>query len=807
MIPKFDFPSTIACSALAFAAAILVSQHAAARQDASNPDFTKGEPIPEGATHTWNLGPTGARGWIHSHNLVTTRARQIYITEVAEGSPADGVLRVGDVILGVEEKEFEHDPRVEMGSAITRAEAGSGRLRLSVWRNGETTGLFVPLKPMGAYADTAPYDCQKSRRILEHGANALAKRMREPDYASTQNAITRSLNALALLAVGNRNHAPIIRREAEWASNFSSDNFQVWWYAYVIMFLAEYQEATGDRSFQNGLKRLALESAGGQSIVGSWGHRFANPDGRLGGYGMMNAPGIPLTISLVMARDSGVADPVIDQAIDRSAKLIRFYAGKGSPPYGDHTPWTQTHEDNGKSGMAAVLFNLLGERENSEFFTLMSVSSHGPERDTGHTGNFTNMLWAIPSISLAGPDATGAWMAEFGSWYFDLARTWDFRFPNPGPPQPKPCSFGNWDATGAYLLAYAMPDKRIRLTGKNPTVVRPINATVAAKLLYHGRGWSNDDRESAYDSLSEPQLIERLSNWSPAVRERAAMALSRKARGGGSMPVDKFIEMLEAPSLDGRYGACEALKLARGHGAPAVPALIAQLDHEDLWLRCLAADALAHIGNPAMVALPTMLERITRGATPEDPRAMEQRFFISAVFGQMLRQSIDGVDRDALRKAVVAGLQNQDGRARGQISSIYQKFGLEEVKPLLPVIHEAIIKPAPSGIMFADEVRVSGLRLLAQHHIEGGIEAAVAYLTDQNPWASEKRTPSILKIIESYGAHAQSVVPRLLEIAANIEGGEVNFPLHLSQQKAADIRATVERIQASTERPPLIRIE
>ncbi|MCL4180416.1 MAG: hypothetical protein KJ072_22050, partial [Verrucomicrobia bacterium] len=31
-------------------------------------------------------------------------------------------------------------------------------------------------------------------------------------------------------------------------------------------------------------RRLALEAANGQSAVGSWGHGFARPDGRLGGY-------------------------------------------------------------------------------------------------------------------------------------------------------------------------------------------------------------------------------------------------------------------------------------------------------------------------------------------------------------------------------------------------------------------------------------------------------------------------------------------------------------------------------------------
>jgi hypothetical protein len=87
-----------------------------------------------------------------------------------------------------------------------------------------------------------------------------------------------------------------------------------------------------------GLKRLALEAARGQSAVGSWGHKFARPDGRLYGYGMMNSPGVPLTISLVLARKAGVKDPAVDLAIERSARLMRFYISKGAIPYGDHHP-------------------------------------------------------------------------------------------------------------------------------------------------------------------------------------------------------------------------------------------------------------------------------------------------------------------------------------------------------------------------------------------------------------------------------------------------------------------------------------
>ncbi|MGB2453684.1 MAG: acetylesterase, partial [Akkermansiaceae bacterium] len=61
------------------------------------PDFTKGDSIPAGATHDWNLGATGARGWMFSDKMETSTARQIAITKISPNSPADGPLKVGDV--------------------------------------------------------------------------------------------------------------------------------------------------------------------------------------------------------------------------------------------------------------------------------------------------------------------------------------------------------------------------------------------------------------------------------------------------------------------------------------------------------------------------------------------------------------------------------------------------------------------------------------------------------------------------------------------------------------------------------------
>lgn len=794
----------LAFALVAFLAAPLPAL-AAAKGQITIPDFTKGDAIPAGAKHDWNLGATGLRGWMFCDKMVTSDARQIAVTKVEKGSPADGILAVGDVILGVGGKAFSYDPRTELGKALTAAEsdAGGGKLALTRWREGKAEEVVVKLAVFGSYSATAPFDCEKSKRILEQGCKALAEKVAQPSHG--EDAIVRSLNALALLASGNPAYLPLVKREAEWAAAYTSRSMQTWHYGYVTMLLAEYVMATGDQSVMPGLRRLALEAAKGQSAVGSWGHGFATPSGRLGGYGMMNSPGLPLTISLVMAREAGVKDPEVSRAIELSARLLRFYIGKGAIPYGDHHPWIENHDDNGKCGMAAVLFNLLGEAKGAEFFSRMSVASHGPERDTGHTGNFFNILWALPGVAQSGPNATGAWMNEFGTWYFDLARRWDGSFLHQGPPEPDEDSYAGWDCTGGYLLAYAMPLKKIYLTGKRPAITPQLDTAAAQSLILDGRGWNNKDRHSVYDKLSDDQLFERLSSWSPIVRERAAMALGRRK----DVSIPPLLKLLDSPRLESRYGACQALISLRGRGASAIEPLRKLLAEKDLWLRIKAAEALASIGKPAMPAVPQLLELLAQVDAANDPRGMQQRYLSFALFddGGMLRRSLDGVDREALYKAVRAGLKNQDGRARGAIGSVYRNLFTEEIKPLLPAIYQAVVEPAPSGEMFADGIRVEGLRLLAKHRIEEGLSACVKYTRDQNPWASEKRTPELMKILLSYGTHAKSVIPELTRIGDYFAKDEKDFPKNLMLVKAKSVRETIAAIEASTDSPELIRLK
>ncbi len=109
--------------------------------------------------------------------------------------------------------------------------------------------------------------------------------------------------------------------------------------------------------------------------------------------------------------------------------------------------------------------------------------------------------------------------------------------------------------------------------------------------------------------------------------------------------------------------------------------------------------------------------------------------------------------------------------------------------------------------MFADGVRVEGLRLLAQHHIEEGMPALVIYTRDQNPWESQIRTPELMKILLSYGTHAKVVIPELTKIAKYFEKDEKDFPPPLMRMKAKSVREAITAIEATTDGPELIRLK
>jgi len=231
------------------------------------------------------------------------------------------------------------------------------------------------------------------------------------------------------------------------------------------------------------------------------------------------------------------------------------------------------------------------------------------------------------------------------------------------------------------------------------------------------------------------------------------------------------------------------------------------LKDEDMWVRVKAAEALGRIGEPAMIAAPQLLHMLARGPTAEDPRGMEQRYLADAVFSGregLLRGSLDGVERAQLLSAVRAALLNEDGRTRGNLAIIYRKLSFEELKPLLPSIHKAIIEKSPSGIMFDGTIQDAGLDLYSKNHVSEGIELIADYVWQQKPHGSEKRVTQYCNMLKRYGAHARRAIPKLERAIDYFENEEKDFPKRLSQQKADDVRKAIEEIKQLTEKPELV---
>ena len=186
------------------------------------------------------------------------------------------------------------------------------------------------------------------------------------------------------------------------------------------------------------------------------------------------------------------------------------------------------------------------------------------------------------------------------------------------------------------------------------------------------------------------------------------------------MIVPALLEMLASDDLDARYGACQALGSLKGKAAAAMEPLTEALGSEDVWLRIQACYALAGIEEAARPAAPHML-RLALTEDPADPRGFTQRYLAFCLFypGGALRM------RGVLRRtsATSAGTcsstrrpsapERRRARARAA-GTIYKILPFERLVPLLPRIVESVRTPSPSGVMFANGIRLAGLDLLSE---------------------------------------------------------------------------------------------
>jgi hypothetical protein len=615
----------------AVAMALTIAGALAAASPPVPPDLTRSNTVDR--TLTYNLGATGLRGWIYTkpatyldsvQGRTTTSSRQILVTHVGAKSPADGVMQLDDVILGAGGRPFTDDARKSLALAIQEAEkeTNQGILKLTRWRAGKTEEVQLKLRVMGTYRDTAPYDCAKSKRILDEACKALAKEPLEEDWAG-------AVNGLALLATGKPEYLPRVRDFARKMGPPSlklelKDGMVVWDWGYRNLFVCEYYLLTGDQEVLHAIQEYTVSLAKGQSLYGTFGHGISmrTPDGQLHGsiapYGPVNAAGLVANIAIVMGKKCGVKDPEIDPAIERASKFFGYYVDKGGIPYGEHMPWPY-HENNGKNSMTALLFALQGNQTaQAKFFAEMSTAGYA-NREYGHTGQGFSYLWGALGANAGGPDAAAAFFKE-ASWHFDLVRRCDGSFTYDGGEQYGAgrtddntyygqSSYDGLSPAATYVLTYSMPLKELCITGKDANKANWLSKREAADAIASGR-FDVDCKK-----MTAPELVAAFRDWSPIVRGWAAEELARRPEAKAMVP--QLIAMAEGTDMHARQGACEALGCIKNTNA--LPVLVRLLQHDDRWLRVKAADALKKMGDAARPVLPGMLQAVVVTAEPLQP--------------------------------------------------------------------------------------------------------------------------------------------------------------------------------------------
>lgn len=209
------------------------------------------------------MGPTGIIG------AKNRGGGQVRILAVMAGSPADGKVLPGDVLLGVQGHTFRRGQEIDrlVGNAIIKAEteAGKGILKIDIWRDrnwlkqqrgmdvfgvdieqmfreaeaggadvyeweneegrtalveamvkedavpvdGLYTNVTLQLEVMGTYSDTSPWDCPVVQKVRDNALRYIAKRFK-PDVRGR---IRGSWpDALALVASGKPEYVKLARQ-------------------------------------------------------------------------------------------------------------------------------------------------------------------------------------------------------------------------------------------------------------------------------------------------------------------------------------------------------------------------------------------------------------------------------------------------------------------------------------------------------------------------------------------------------------------------------------------------------------------
>lgn len=437
----------------------------------TEPPVYNNRPQPGREYELGDIGVTGIKAHIKKGVTVAVEGAE-------PNTPADGKFNPGDIIVGVNGVLLKgKNPYVILGAALTEAEAADGVLKFDIKPDKDDTIKPVTIKipVLGAYSQTFPLNCDKSKKIIQQAAEFYSSKDRLKGHT-----MCNALACLFLLSTGDERYVPRVKeyfsqflkkRETWGALNREDDAKEVqgvgdntWYNGYNGIACAEYYLRTGDRSVLPLLQYYCDDAKRRQYWGKGWGHwGYALNPAYEGAGGLMNPAGTQVLTTLLLGKECGVK--VDEKTLLGALKFWYRFAGHGTIPTTDTRTW-YILRNAGKDGATAAAMQIASHAQGdvsiyqqAKEYLSMSALTSWPAMDYefeafwhGLAGanvlDFDPKLYHLTNRRLA--------------WWYDLSRHASGAFT----PATLQVQTGDPVDSGiSVALCYTAPLKTLRITG------------------------------------------------------------------------------------------------------------------------------------------------------------------------------------------------------------------------------------------------------------------------------------------------------------------------------------------------------
>ncbi len=397
------------------------------------------------------------------------------VDKTLPNTPAAGKFTSGQIVTAINGITFSgKNPYVILGKALTQAEATDGVLIFDVKESAKAPEkkVKITIPVLGAYSDTWPLTCEKSKKIIQKAAQFYSTDKAFKEKYFEEKGIGAALACLFLLSTGDDTYLPFVKEYfTQFPSNVKEIGDHTWYNGYNGIACAEYYLRTGDASVLPILQYYCDDAKQRQSFGCCWTHWGYDPGPWYVAGGLMNPAGAQVLTMLLLAEECGVK--VDQKTLLGSLRFFYRFAGHGTVPYGDHRSEGGLGS-NGKDGMIATAMQVAAGAtsdvtcyKQAQMCLSLSMLDSYPVMIQGHGDEGRgDALWrGLSSAYLLGPKPEAYHEAMNNlRWYYDLCRR-----PS-GSLGVAVCPEFDDDGSGAGVaLTYTAPLKTLRITGAAPS--------------------------------------------------------------------------------------------------------------------------------------------------------------------------------------------------------------------------------------------------------------------------------------------------------------------------------------------------